>query len=89
MLSSLGLTIKKHWQEHRPTSYRDLLLKGQLEKAIDDAENRAFDVETAALYRGLNSDQARELGRQEWCSARFHCAGGFGVPGSAVPQFRR
>jgi hypothetical protein len=41
---------------------------GQLEQAVEDAENRAFDVETAALRPGLNPDQARELARQEWCN---------------------
>jgi hypothetical protein len=68
MLSSLGLTIKKDWQQHQPEMYKALARSGELERAIEDAENRAFDVETAALHRGLNPDQARELARQEWCT---------------------
>lgn len=40
---------------------------GQLNAAIEDAENRAFDVKTATSHQNLNPDQARELTREEWC----------------------
>jgi hypothetical protein len=56
MLSSLSPAIKKRRQQHQPTFYRSLLESGRLEQAIEDAENRAYDVETASLHRGLHPD---------------------------------
>ena len=65
-LGSLGLNIRRHWQEQRPKMARALQAEGNLDQAVHAAEQLTLEAEAQAIQSGLSPDQARELTRQEW-----------------------
>lgn len=65
-LGSLGLQIKDHWKEHRPTMYAALEQAGNLEASVYAAQELTLDALDELLNQGLPYNQAWESVREEW-----------------------
>ena len=57
-LGNLGQQIKEHWQKYRPRMFCELNQAATLAEAVQHRRSPSA--------RGLASDQARELVREEW-----------------------
>ena len=64
---SLGLQIKAHWRQYRPTLYRELIEAGTLDEAVSTAEELTADARyRLTVEQRLPYDQAWEMVREEW-----------------------
>ena len=65
-LNSLGIQIEAHWREFRPKMVKALERTGQLQAALEAAEEQTLTAECLAVQAGMTPDMARERFREEW-----------------------
>ena len=65
-LNSLGIQIEAHWREFRPKMVKELERSGQLQAALEAAEEQTLTAECLAVQAGMTPDMARERYRDVW-----------------------
>lgn len=57
----------EHWQEHRPTMYRELQQSGQLQQRAESAAALTLEVAQEMVDRGQSPAEAWAETRHQWC----------------------
>jgi hypothetical protein len=59
---------RRHWEEFRPTLYRDLKASGRLDAALRDAADRTHQEMSDLRGHGYTEQEAWEMVRERSCS---------------------
>jgi len=61
-----GEAAIKHWKEHRPKMYAELVRTGMLEEMAYNAQERTTDALARLISQGMPYDKAWESVREDW-----------------------
>jgi len=64
------MQARAHWEEFRPTMYRELKLAGRLEEALETAARMTIDEVGEMLENGIGYHEAWEVVRDKYLFLR-------------------